>query len=724
MAILVPEQGTVSLGNSRINPADTYVRSTPQDVSSGFDALSRALSSWESGRVSAEAKAQAEKDALEKEKIPFYVTKFSQELEAGTVDEVQVGKRLPTQSAIIAAQVTEGIGKRQWDQFSRDRFETALRDDESIRTDPVKRKSFFDQLRKDAVAASEGREFYGAGAVAAVEAIINEYEGTFQREGAQQFQKDQEAEFSKSFTDKYRYAPATGEYGALLDFISKPESGGNYNAYYGNTKNDSVDFTNMTLEQVMQWQRKYIASGSPSSAVGRYQFIQTTFKNVVNELGIDPATTKFTPAVQDMMAMQLLRRRGLEDYQSGKITKEQFANRLAQEWAGLPVVSGSKAGRSFYDGDGLNKSGVGVDSFLSAIDMRGPSVNGITQIEEVRKRYSGISNERARELIVNNAISMAVDTGDSGILDRVEQDAINPETGQSFLLPEHLAKLEKARQDAISTRYTTYVQTRTIEKDQAETEQRNWRNQMTTKFVNGETVDFRTDARLPDGSIDTDKKKFIEEMQASQKVPAGDSAVASANLEDALLGAGTTGGYTKLMQNDPVLGEKVKAGLTPTSDEVRDFINRQTSINPSDKVKLIEKVDVVMEGSSVLRDPMVIDNYKNSIGVDVDIFVRRDDAIAVLQRNPNFSSQIRNAYFSEVQRQIRADIEEGKGAPRGARKNEIIDAAELKAKEMFDRLTQSNKGVRKFQTDTNTTPKAAPKGRWEVQNGVKRWIPE
>lgn len=47
MAILVPNQGDVTLGSSQIQPADTYVRQTPQDVSSGFQSLSKALGIYE-----------------------------------------------------------------------------------------------------------------------------------------------------------------------------------------------------------------------------------------------------------------------------------------------------------------------------------------------------------------------------------------------------------------------------------------------------------------------------------------------------------------------------------------------------------------------------------------------------------------------------------------------------------------------------------------------------
>jgi hypothetical protein len=58
----------------------------------------------------------------------------------------------------------------------------------------------------------------------------------------------------------------------------------------------------------------------------------------------------------------------LNRYLEGRTTLEQFGNSLAKEWASLPVVAGKKKGRSFYAGDGLNKSLTGVDDALKAIE--------------------------------------------------------------------------------------------------------------------------------------------------------------------------------------------------------------------------------------------------------------------------------------------------------------------------------------------------------------------
>lgn len=156
-------------------------------------------------------------------------------------------------------------------------------------------------------------------------------------------------------------------YAPLLDVIAKAESKGNYNAHFGNAANSSVDFTKMSVAQVLQWQSDFVQQGNASSAVGKYQIINTTLSGLVRQLGID-AKQPFDKQTQDSLAIALLERRGAEKYINSEITREEFAANLAKEWAGLPKVIGQDPDESYYASDGLNKSRVGVDEVLEAIE--------------------------------------------------------------------------------------------------------------------------------------------------------------------------------------------------------------------------------------------------------------------------------------------------------------------------------------------------------------------
>ena len=59
-------------------------------------------------------------------------------------------------------------------------------------------------------------------------------------------------------------------YRPLLKVVAKGESGGNYNAYFGNPANEEIRFTEMTIAEVLHWQNEFVRQGNVSSAVGKY----------------------------------------------------------------------------------------------------------------------------------------------------------------------------------------------------------------------------------------------------------------------------------------------------------------------------------------------------------------------------------------------------------------------------------------------------------------------
>lgn len=158
----------------------------------------------------------------------------------------------------------------------------------------------------------------------------------------------------------------------LLDLIAQPESGGNYNAIWGDASSKDPLLVEMSLDAILAWQRKRIATIG-KSACGRYQYIRRTLKGLIKRHKIDRSRL-YDEAMQDELAMHSLRARGLTAFLAGDGTAEDFANCLAMEWAGLPVVSmvqGAyrwvKPGMSYYAGDGLNKAHIGVDEVLNVL---------------------------------------------------------------------------------------------------------------------------------------------------------------------------------------------------------------------------------------------------------------------------------------------------------------------------------------------------------------------
>lgn len=174
-----------------------------------------------------------------------------------------------------------------------------------------------------------------------------------------------------AFSDSPSISPAA--YTPLLDTIARGESGGNYNAYFGSPANTKIRFTDMTVSEVLEWQDKYVAEGSVSNAVGKYQIIKPTLLGLIDQLSVD-VSEKFDEALQDRLAIALLERRGSLAYVSNKLTREQFATNLAMEWAALPKASGPNPHESYYAADGINASNITVDEVYNALDALQDSV--------------------------------------------------------------------------------------------------------------------------------------------------------------------------------------------------------------------------------------------------------------------------------------------------------------------------------------------------------------
>lgn len=164
----------------------------------------------------------------------------------------------------------------------------------------------------------------------------------------------------------------------LLELIRKGEVGttelSGYDRMYApaEAKLGKHKLTAMTLDQVRALQEKMVASRSTSS--GGYQFIRATFDETRKAMGL-PGSTVWTPEIQDRMAMYLLKKRGLDKFLAGNLSREGFANNLAMEWASLPVVTAIKGqkrllkpGQSYYSGDGLNKAFHPPSAVLAALD--------------------------------------------------------------------------------------------------------------------------------------------------------------------------------------------------------------------------------------------------------------------------------------------------------------------------------------------------------------------
>lgn len=161
----------------------------------------------------------------------------------------------------------------------------------------------------------------------------------------------------------------------LLDFIAKVESQGNYNVLVGGKIKTDPALTDMTVGEVLDFQKTMKQFGHESTAVGKYQIIRDTLLSLVNQRKVTLNDT-FNQATQDKLAIDLLNRRGRLQYKEGNLDKETYADNIAKEWASMPLASGKSA----HAGVGSNKALVTRDQFIDAISAKdGGIVDGPEQ---------------------------------------------------------------------------------------------------------------------------------------------------------------------------------------------------------------------------------------------------------------------------------------------------------------------------------------------------------
>lgn len=160
-------------------------------------------------------------------------------------------------------------------------------------------------------------------------------------------------------------AVTQGKVGEVLNLIAQYESGGDYNIVNGGSR---LPLTRMTIEEVIQEQRRWRSwRGAASSAAGRYQYIRSTLIWITDTMGIDKANTKFDEQTQDEICIYDMRYRcDLDKWIAGRISTEQFLNKLSRVWAAIPNTG---TGLSTYQGVANNQAGISVGDAVARLDQ-------------------------------------------------------------------------------------------------------------------------------------------------------------------------------------------------------------------------------------------------------------------------------------------------------------------------------------------------------------------
>src|SRR3990172_136295 len=136
-------------------------------------------------------------------------------------------------------------------------------------------------------------------------------------------------------------------YRPMLDLLGQSEGtdrGRGYNETlgYGAYTGGNVNLVSMMLDQIDRLQTQMLAHPKNkwnSSALGRYQIVRTTLREIVEKKHISLGRL-FNERMQDEAACYLLGKRGIDEWLEGRLPLENLMVALAQEWASLPTPSG------------------------------------------------------------------------------------------------------------------------------------------------------------------------------------------------------------------------------------------------------------------------------------------------------------------------------------------------------------------------------------------------
>lgn len=461
---------------------------------------------------------------------------------------------------------------------------------------------------------------------------------------------------------------------ALLEMIGGAEASGNYNAYSDNARNTSLRFTDMSINDVLQWQRNTIATGATtSSAVGKYQIVRATMLETVKALGLS-GDEKFTPQLQDAMAMHLLKGRGYDKFVAGEITASEFQDSIAKEWASLPT----SAGHGYYPGQ---RATVESGPLRVAMSTQGAVPDAIAGLDTAALATTSINPIRSREIIVTTAIQLATQHRDTAILDRIPPAML--------AVPEIGMKVAAARTAITNMSFDDWNHQRQVE-----------------AYEKSEAVEQGQVAILKklseEGRIDPaeylndpDMYAFAKSVQADEMVRPEVSASNSLALGQELLGYGTIGIPQQLPGNSDY-------------ERLRNVIMHAPKITAADRQRMLGEIPTYLEGVNLLGDPGTSQHYTNYVGNGLNAYLTSPEGAVSKIMGDNTVGLVRAAFDDTLTGLIEDSIADGNGVPRGSAKRAMLKTASDAASALLEQLKSTSAAPAAPATTTSTSnPPAA-----------------
>ena len=303
------------------------------------------------------------------------------------------------------------------------------------------------------------------------------------------------------------------------------------------------------------------------------------------------------------------------------------------------------------------------------------------RIQAMRQHFFGLDSEYQKSSTLNRAeirdeaassfLRLAIDKRDPAILKALPDEVLTPEIRQKYSEAEH---------NIATLKWSDYEHARTVKENAQKDEDRSYKDDIVNRLAKGDTIDPATVSRRKDGTFNREAFEYANQQKDANRLSETVSATNSANIEDKIFEAGTTGDYTKLAATYPALKEKVDAGGIPTAADLRDYIRDNPTMNSKDKLTMLGKVDKLMDGMALMQSPEVKEYYNTLLGSDVEAYIKSPAGGAISFTRPGLLGELQRVYASQIRMKIKTSIEADKGVPRGDAKAKMLDEALAVAK--------------------------------------------
>lgn len=155
---------------------------------------------------------------------------------------------------------------------------------------------------------------------------------------------------------------------------------------------DAKKLSDMTVDEVMRFQKYRSENHSNANAVGAYQFVGSTLENIAKKSGIDPKTTKFDQATQNRL-LQELTKENANVLKSNGIVPDKVNLYMAHAVGGRGAVD-------IYDGVRNDPNKAVIDTLMDAWKSRNKNDAKDPAKVEARRRQLLAGNPHFRDMKV------------------------------------------------------------------------------------------------------------------------------------------------------------------------------------------------------------------------------------------------------------------------------------------------------------------------------------